>query len=56
MRKVAVVFPGQGSQLIGMGREFYEKYSYVQELYKEAEDVLGKDVKEMIFNGNFTAK
>lgn len=52
MRKVAVVFPGQGSQLIGMGREFYEKYSYVQELYKEAENVLGKDVKEMIFNGS----
>lgn len=52
MRKVAVVFPGQGAQVIGMGREFYEKYSYVQELYKEAGEILDKDITEMIFNGS----
>ena len=34
----SVIFPGQGSQSIGMGKEFYDKYQFVKELFKEADD------------------
>ena len=37
----SVIFPGQGSQIIGMGKEFFEKYDLVKKLFKEADDVLG---------------
>ena len=37
----SVIFPGQGSQLIGMGKDFYDKYDIVKSLFKEADDVLG---------------
>ena len=37
----SVIFPGQGSQLVGMGKDFYDKYSLVQDLFKEADDTLG---------------
>ncbi len=33
----SVIFPGQGSQLVGMGKDFYDKYSLVQDLFKEGE-------------------
>ena len=36
----SVIFPGQGSQLIGMGKEFFEKYEQVKKLFKEADEVL----------------
>ena len=37
----SVIFPGQGSQLVGMGKDLYDKYSLVQDLFKEADDTLG---------------
>ena len=37
----SVIFPGQGSQVIGMGKEFYNKYEIVKNLFREADDVLG---------------
>ena len=37
----SVIFPGQGSQLVGMGKEFYEKYDLVKNLFKEADEILG---------------
>ncbi len=51
MRKIAFVFPGQGSQYVGMGMDFYEKLDSVKKLYKEASNVLGYDVAELSFNG-----
>jgi [acyl-carrier-protein] S-malonyltransferase len=46
---VAVVFPGQGSQRSGMGKEFYEQISVSRETYQEASDALGWDVAAMCF-------
>ena len=47
----SVIFPGQGSQLVGMGKDFYDKYSLVQDLFKEADDTLGFSLSKLILNG-----
>ena len=47
----SVIFPGQGSQLVGMGKDFFEKYKLVQDIFKEADDVLGISLSKMILNG-----
>lgn len=51
MKRTAFVFPGQGSQSIGMGQEFYEKFDEARAVYKEASDALGYDITELCFNG-----
>ena len=47
----SVIFPGQGSQLVGMGKDFYDKYALVQDLFKEADDTLGFSLSNLILNG-----
>ena len=47
----SVIFPGQGSQIIGMGKEFFEKYNIVKDLFKQADDVLGFNLSKIIFEG-----
>ena len=47
----SVIFPGQGSQLIGMGKEFFEKYEQVKKLFKEADEVLGFSLSKIILDG-----
>jgi len=47
--KLAVVFPGQGSQRTGMGKDFYEHAGVARRTFEEASDVLGWDVSEMCF-------
>jgi [acyl-carrier-protein] S-malonyltransferase len=47
----SVIFPGQGSQLVGMGKDFYDKYTLVQDLFKEADETLGFSLSNLILNG-----
>ena len=47
----SVIFPGQGSQAIGMGKEIYDKYQLVKELFEEANDILNFDLSKLIFEG-----
>ena len=47
----SVIFPGQGSQIVGMGKEFFDKYNLVKELFKEADDSLGISLSKIILEG-----
>ena len=47
----SVIFPGQGSQTIGMGKEFFEKYNLVKKLFKQADETLGVSLSKIILEG-----
>ena len=47
----SVIFPGQGSQLVGMGKEFFDKYDFVRNYFKEADDALGFSLSKIILDG-----
>ncbi len=47
----AIVFPGQGSQIVGMAKDLYESYSEARDLFKKANDILNYDLGEICFNG-----
>ena len=49
--KYALIFPGQGAQEVGMGRDLYDKYAAAREVFDEADDVLGYKLSELIFEG-----
>ncbi len=51
MPKIAYMFPGQGSQKVGMGHEIYERSEDVRRLFKEAEEILGYDIAKICFEG-----
>lgn len=45
------MFPGQGSQIVGMGKDLYEQFDEVKQLFETANQVLGIDLQKMMFNG-----
>jgi len=47
----SVIFPGQGSQMVGMGKEFYDKFDLVKNLFKEADDTLNFSISKLISDG-----
>ena len=47
----SVIFPGQGSQIVGMGKDFYDKFNIVKNLFKEADDTLNFSLSKIIIDG-----
>jgi len=52
MSKIAMIFAGQGSQAVGMGKDFYENSKLAREMFEKAGDRIGVDFKELIFEEN----
>ncbi len=52
MKRVAFLFPGQGSQSIGMGKDFYQNYQIAKEMFEEASDRIKVDMKSLLFEEN----
>jgi len=51
MSKVAFVFPGQGSQAVGMGKDLFEKSDLARELFRKADDIMGFELSSFCFDG-----
>jgi len=50
--KAGMLFPGQGSQFVGMGKDYYDAYPSAREIYKTANQKLGFDIAELSFSGD----
>ena len=47
----SIIFPGQGSQVIGMAREFYDNFGYVRQYFTNADEILNKKLSKIILDG-----
>ena len=50
-KKIGFLFPGQGAQYVGMGKEFYEAFPIARQTFEEANDLLGRDLSSIILEG-----
>ena len=48
---ISVVFPGQGSQKVGMGSDLYKNFTYVKQIFENADEILGYKISGLVLNG-----
>ena len=51
MKKLAFIFPGQGAQFVGMGKDLFDKYDVAKKIFNEADEALGYSIKKLCFEG-----
>jgi [acyl-carrier-protein] S-malonyltransferase len=51
MKKIGIIFPGQGSQYVGMGKKLYDRFDEVKELFAVADKALGFSISNLVLNG-----
>lgn len=49
--KTAIVFPGQGSQIVGMGKDIYQNFPSAREVFQKTDDILGVNLSQIMFEG-----
>lgn len=49
--KIGFLFPGQGSQYVGMGKDFYDKFEAARKVFDKADEILGKSFSKLLFEG-----
>ena len=49
--KTALIFPGQGSQFVGMGEDFYSNFQSSRDIYDQLDEIMGKSMTNLMFNG-----
>ncbi len=52
MKSIVLLFPGQGSQYVGMGKDLYNQNNIVQQVFEEASDSLKMDMRKLCFESN----
>lgn len=50
--KIGYIFPGQGTQTVGMGKDIYEKYEEAREVYKKIDNALGESIEDLTYNSS----
>jgi [acyl-carrier-protein] S-malonyltransferase len=51
MKRIAFLFPGQGAQYVGMGKDFYDAFAVARETFEEADRLLGEKLSQIVFEG-----
>lgn len=51
MKKIAFLFPGQGSQTVGMGKDFFNKFDIAKKIFHQADELVGFSLSDIIFEG-----